>query len=169
VLRYFLTVNRAAGAGCAQMRAHGEKTDMEDRNAAIVRRAVENIWNRGEFGLADCLFATAYVNHGGPIPDLVRGPEAIKISGALLRTAFPTLHITIDRLTADGDKVELRWVAGSTADHAPVIGQHGEQPGRLTGTTLSTLADGKIVESWTDWDHVNALQRLKTVPLQTHA
>jgi hypothetical protein len=51
----------------------------------------------------------------------------------------------------------------------PVIAQPGKRRGRLTGTTLSTLADGKIVESWTDWDHVNALQRLEAIPLEAQA
>jgi predicted SnoaL-like aldol condensation-catalyzing enzyme len=142
---------------------------MAKRNAAVVRRAVEDIWNRGDLTMADRLFDSTYINHGGLIPDLVHGPEAVKISVALFRTAFPTLHIRIDRLTVDGDTVELRWVAGSTSDHARAAGRRGNQPGRLTGTTLSTLADGKIVESWTDWDHVTALQRLETIPLETQA
>ena len=63
----------------------------EAQNAALVRRAVEEIWNRGQLDLADVLFAADYVNHAGLIPDLVRGPEAIKISVAFYRTAFPQL------------------------------------------------------------------------------
>jgi len=70
----------------------------EQRHAALVRRAVEEIWNRGDLALADALFAPSYVNHGGLIPDLVHGPEAIKISVALYRTAFPDLHISVASL-----------------------------------------------------------------------
>jgi predicted ester cyclase len=142
---------------------------MEEGNAATVRRAVETIWNQGDLAMADRFFGAAYVNHGGLIPDLLHGPEAIKMSVALFRTAFPSLHITIDRLTVDGDTVELRWVAGSTADRMPVIAQSDKLRRSLSGTTLSTLADGKIVESWTDWDHVNALQRLEAIPLEAQA
>ena len=60
-----------------------------EHNVALVRHAVEAIWNRGELEAADAVFAPDYVNHGGLITDLVRGPEAIKVSVALYRRAFP--------------------------------------------------------------------------------
>jgi len=142
---------------------------MQERNVAIVRRAVEDIWNEGDLDTADRLFSKAYLNHGGLIPDFVRGPEAMKISVVLFRTAFPTLHITINNLTASGDTVELRWVARRTV--APM--SHGGQPEpeaeQLTGTTLSNLAHGQITESWTDWNFLDALQHLQTVPPDAHA
>ncbi|MEO7911744.1 MAG: ester cyclase [Roseiflexaceae bacterium] len=87
----------------------------EAHNAVLVRRVVEEIWNRGKLDVADVLFATDYINHAGVIPDFVRGPEAIKISVAFYRAAFPNLHITIDALTAKRDAVLLRWTARSAA------------------------------------------------------
>ena len=47
-----------------------------DRNTALVRRAVEEIWNQAELDVADVLFAPTYVNHGGLVPDLVRAFRA---------------------------------------------------------------------------------------------
>ena len=63
---------------------------------AVVRRAVEEVWNQRDLDVADALFAPDYINHGGLIPDLVQGPEMIKISVALFRTAFPDFWITAD-------------------------------------------------------------------------
>ena len=63
-------------------------------NEAVMRTAIEAIWNRGDLDVADDVFAADYVNHDGLIADLVRGPEAIKISAALHRLAFPGLHVT---------------------------------------------------------------------------
>src|SRR5690348_11930832 len=77
----------------------------DELNRAVVRRVVEEIWNRGQLEVADEVFAPAYVNHDGLITDLVRGPEAIKISVALYRLAFPNLEITIDHLLADQGRV----------------------------------------------------------------
>ena|SRR5579859_4037411 len=142
---------------------------IEGRNTAVVQLVVENIWNQGELTMADRLFAPAYVNHGGIIPDSVHGPEAVKIMVALFRTAFPELHITIEGLTAVGNTVDLQWTAGRTSDNAPHIGQADQRPEQLTGTTFSTLANGKILESWTDWDHVNALRRLRVIPPDAQA
>lgn len=132
---------------------------MEADNIAIVRRAVENVWNRGDLDVADHLFADGYINHGGLISDLVRGPEAIKLSVAFFRTAFPRLHVAIEDLTVDGDMVNMRWSAnGGTA-----VRSDATTGSELTGTTLTTLAFGKIVESWTDWDHMQVLRQLQSV------
>lgn len=144
----------------------------------LVRRAVEEIWNQGDLALADVLFAPDYVNHGGLIPDLVRGPEAIKSGVALYRTAFPDLHITVEALAAREEMVDLRWTARGTTpapragsslapsrggDNLPAALARGAPTGplgTLRGTTRSRLAAGQIAESWTSWDRVGVLQRL---------
>jgi predicted SnoaL-like aldol condensation-catalyzing enzyme len=136
---------------------------MTEPNTAVVQNAVDGIWNRGDLAIADRLFAQTYVNHGGIISDLVRGPEAIKISVAVLRTAFPSLAITIERLTADGDTVDVCWAADSPSDGPPTTGTRSTGARPLRGTTRSTLVDGKITESWTDWDHASALKTLNVI------
>src|SRR5689334_19440358 len=95
-----------------------------EQSAALVVRAIETIWNRGDLAAADALVAPGYVNHGGLIPDLIRGPEAIKFSVALYRLAFPGLRIAVEGLRADGETVVLRWTArpgdpGAGAGGAP--------------------------------------------------
>ncbi|MEP7188445.1 MAG: ester cyclase [Roseiflexaceae bacterium] len=129
----------------------------EGHNAMLVRRAVEEIWNRGQLDVADVLFAEDYINHAGLIPDFVRGPEAIKISIAFYRTAFPNFQITIDALTAQRDAVVLRWTARS----APSVGNVASaMPGTLAGIIVSRVAGGQIVESWAYWDQASVLARL---------
>ena len=134
----------------------------EAHNLALVRRAVEEIWNRGQLDLADGLFASAYINHAGLIPDFVRGPEAIKISVALYRTAFPNLHITVDALTAKRDAVLLRWTARNSA--GPASRAAGVPPGTLTGMIVSRCAGNQIAESWTQWDQAGVIEQLGFVP-----
>jgi hypothetical protein len=120
-------------------------------NETVVRRAIEAIWNGGDLDVADELFAESYINHHGVITDLVRGPEAIKISVALHHLAFPDLHITIEELRTDHDLVVLCWTAcgGSTMESESGVPPTNQQ--LLTGTTRSRLAAGKIIESWTEW------------------
>jgi hypothetical protein len=114
----------------------------------LVRRAVEEIWNKGALDLADRLFAPAYINHGGLIPDLVRGPEAIKLDVVLCHLAFPSLQIVIEDLVADGETVAFRWTAYGT----PVIpGTENAEQG-LVGVTFSRFIECQITESWTFWD-----------------
>ena len=129
-------------------------------NEALVRRAIEAIWNRGDLDVADELFAPDYVNHNGLIADLVSGPEAIKISAAFYRLAFPDLHVSVEELTIKEDTVVLRWTARRSSVRRSRDGAFTANQKLLTGITRSRLADGKIMESWTEWDRVQAFHDL---------
>ena len=132
----------------------------EAHNAMMVRCVVEAIWNQGDLDAADLLFTADYVNHAGLIADLVRGPEAIKISVAFYRTAFPDLQITIDELTAKRDAVLLRWTASST----PLISSVTNRTrGRLRGMIVCRFVRGRIAESWMHWDQPGVLKQLGLV------
>jgi len=122
----------------------------------LVHLVIDGIWNRGELEMADALFTDGYVNHGGLIPDLIRGPEAIKLSVVLYRKAFPTFEIAVAELTTDEAAIVLRWVAHSGP---PLVDGSAPRTGCLRGITRCRLHDGKIAESWTAWDKRAALVR----------
>ncbi len=94
------------------------------------------------------------------IPDLVHGPEAIKLSVALYRAAFPDLHITVDEVIADQDTVLLRWTARSTRPGEPDSSESCRTRSMLTGVTISRLAGGQVMESATHWNRTAVLARL---------
>lgn len=132
------------------------------KNEALVRRVVDEIWNAGDIDVADELFAPTYVNHGGLIPDLVKGPEGIRFSVALYRAAFPDLHVRVDTLSSVNGTVNMGWTARSSfAGHArggagPLNREH-----EFSGSVRSSIAGGQIVESWTTWDSTVALRKLE--------
>jgi SnoaL-like polyketide cyclase len=136
-------------------------------NETLVRRAIAAIWNRGDLDVADELFAPEYVNHHGLISDLVRGPEAIKISAAFHRLAFPGLRVVIEDLNTDGDTVVLSWTATSESPgRAAGRNTLGTSERSLKGITRSRFADGKIAESWTEWNQIGVLRDLGFVPTE---
>ena len=131
---------------------------------ALVRRVVDAIWNGRDLDAADELFAPEYVNHDGVIPDLVRGPEAIKISVAFYRLAYPNLHVRVDELDARAETVVFRWTAlsappGTVATDALVASLI-----LMAGITRVRVANGMIVESWTEWDWWSRLRELGELP-----
>lgn len=150
-LRFAGTLRRQAGAGKAK--------------DGLVRLAIDSIWNRGELEMADTLFAREYVNHGGLIPDLVRGPDAIKFSVVLYRIAFPGFRILVDEVTEEPSAVVLRWVAHTNPS---VKFTRNGKATQLRGITRFRLHAGMIAESWTAWDsnatviHWGALKRKLT-------
>ncbi len=137
---------------------------MPECNAELVRRAVEAIWNQGDLALADVLFTPRYVNHGGLIPDVVQGPEAIKSAVALYRTAFPELHLTVEALRAEAEMVDLSWSARRGPPAARSNGAVASRGAALRGMTRSRCVGAQIAESWTTWDQVGVLRRLGLLP-----
>jgi steroid delta-isomerase-like uncharacterized protein len=122
----------------------------------LVHLLVDEVWNRGELEMADALFTDDYVNHGGLIPDLIRGPEAVKLSVALYRSAFPDFYIAINDVTTEEAATVIWWVAHS---RPTLTGGGADREGGLRGITRCRLRDGKIAESWTAWDSRAALVR----------
>jgi hypothetical protein len=131
----------------------------ENELLTLARQIVEEIWNQGELDEADRLFSPDYINHGGLIPDLVRGPEAVKLSVTVYRLAFPRLHITVEAFVAAEESVAFRWSARS----APVSGRGSPTDSSardlLEGVTFGRFADRQVVESWTYWDREMALRQ----------
>jgi hypothetical protein len=120
--------------------------------ALLAREIVEEIWNRGDLDQADRLIAPDYVNHGGLIPDLARGPEAVKLSVVVYRLAFPRMHITVESLVAEAESIALRWSArnGPVTDLGPPAAAKGGTV--LEGVTFGRFAGRQLAESWTYWD-----------------
>src|SRR5687768_3704594 len=116
---------------------------MTAQHHILVRRAIEEIWNTGRLDIADLLFAPDYVNHGGLIPDLVHGPEAIKLSVVLYRRAFPGLHITLEDLRTTGKLVTLRWTARNSRPVGRRTSVERDQPDGVTGMTRIHFRHGK--------------------------
>jgi predicted SnoaL-like aldol condensation-catalyzing enzyme len=135
-----------------------QRTGVAAQNARLVRRVLEEIWNDGDLDLADRLFARDYVNHGGLIPDLVHGPEAIKVSVVLYRTAFPHFRVAVLDVLAQGQLVALRWAARGTPCHPNASHQLTRNPpsDMLLGMTFGRVSEGQIVESWTCWESGSA-------------
>lgn len=111
----------------------------ETRTDALARSVIDELWNRGDLGLADDVFSSDYVNHGGLIPDALRGPEAIKFSVSLYRSAFPELLISVDDVTSQSGDVLIRWVAQQQPSEVGAM-----PPGRgLRGITRCRLRGGQ--------------------------
>jgi len=131
---------------------------MTSDRGALVRRVIEEIWNQAQLDVADALFTSKYVNHGGLITDLVLGPEAIKVSVAIFRTAFPCLYIVADDLTEEGAAVVVYW----SAYRRPPPNGRLKKTGRLRGVTRCRIERDRIAESWTVWDSRTGPDRFGT-------
>ena len=137
---------------------------MSEPNKAIVRRLIEELWNKGNLSLADELFAPNYEHHDASTLDFGRGPESEKKRATLYRTAFPDLRLTIEDIIAEGETVMARWSCrGTHKGDLSGIAPTGKQI-NISGVTIARLANGKMAESWVNWDALGLMQQLGVVP-----
>jgi steroid delta-isomerase-like uncharacterized protein len=135
---------------------------MSERNKEISRRTFEEIWNQGDMDAVDALIAGDFVGHSPP--DETHGPEGIKRFVGAMRSAFPDLQFTLEAQIAEGDRVATLWYASGTHkgefEGIPPTGTRAT----LQGITIDRIANGKVVEGWTNWDALGLLQKLGAIP-----
>jgi steroid delta-isomerase-like uncharacterized protein len=133
-------------------------------NKALVRRVMEEAMNNGNLASADQLVATDYVYRAPGSPEL-RGPEGLKQNVMLYRNAFPNVHLAIDEMTAEDDRVVVCWTASGTHQGALMgIPPTGSSVSGIKGITVARCAAGKMVESTDVFDMLGILQQIGAVP-----
>jgi steroid delta-isomerase-like uncharacterized protein len=136
-----------------------------EANKAIVRRFWEEAFNKRNPEIVDELFDAAFMENA-PVAGMEPNREAGKDGIRKTLAAFPDTRLTIDDLIAEGDRVVTRFTTSGTH-----TGEGGLIPIPPTGKKVSTsgitihrVANGKIVESWTQADMLGMMQQLGLVP-----
>lgn len=137
---------------------------MSEQNKAVIRRLIDEVWNRRAFDAADELFAPEAIIYESGVALPGAGPAAVKQLIGAICTAFPDIRTTIDDMIAAGDKVVLRW--SSLGTHQDVI--QGIAPTNkkvaANGIAIYRFADGEVVEEWMNTDQLGILKQLGVVP-----
>ena len=134
-----------------------------EENKENARRAVEEVMNKGNLSLADELVDANYVGHAPGMPDF-KGPEGFRQYMTMMRTAFPDIHLTVEDIFAEGDKVVSRYTGrGTHKGDLMGIAPTGKQVA-MTGMVISRHVGGKQVEAWVSLDQLGMLQQLGVVP-----
>ena len=105
-------------------------------NKAIVQRYVDEIQNGHSLDSLESIFADDFVDHMTSSGGLfVGGMDGLKRGYATFLNALPDLHVTVEAMIAEGDKVlsRLRFSSG------------GES---WTGVAIQRVIDGKLTETW---------------------
>jgi steroid delta-isomerase-like uncharacterized protein len=139
-----------------------------EQNKTIVRRLVEEPW-KGDLSVIDELIDRDYVGYDPSIPEPLRGPDGFKEFVSTYRAAYSDARVTVVDQIAEGDKVATRWTARGQHDGDLMgVTPTGKQV-TISGITLSRLANGKVVEEYTNWDTFGMMQQLGVVPELAHA
>lgn len=147
-----------------------------EENKALVRRYYEEVLAKRNPALVDELFAANYVYHYSDTPpNLPPGLEGFKKFVTMYLSGFSNLHFTFEDQIAEGDKVTTHLTAHSanigairTAPSAseaksaaqPEVSGSVAEPTSISGVSTERIVDGKIVESWGEFNLPGAEQQL---------
>ncbi|MBV8989081.1 MAG: ester cyclase [Solirubrobacterales bacterium] len=149
--------------GADDTRSSAETGDHSDAS----RRLLEESFNEGNFAVIDQLVAADAVTHDPATPaemrDL-RGPELLKRTVGMYRSAFPDVRMTVDEVITAGDKVVLRWHSeGTHRGELRGLAPTGAR-GSVTGISIDRWQNDKLVESWIEWDNFGLARQLGAAP-----
>ena len=133
-----------------------------EQNKAMIRRGFEEGINQNKLQVFEESIATTYVNHSMPAP--VPGPEGFKMVIGMFRAAFPDLHVTLEDVLGEGDKVATRgYFTGTHQGEFNGIPATGKQV-KVSYIDLWRLENGKAVENWVQMDMMGLMQQLGVIP-----
>jgi steroid delta-isomerase-like uncharacterized protein len=135
---------------------------MAAQTAELSRRIFEDVWNRKNLNAIDDLMAADYVHHdAGTVP--ANGPEGYRQFVSSYLNAFPDAHFTIEDAFTVGESEVTRWaVSGTHQGELAGIPPTGRRFS-VTGISIAHIANGKILESWNNWDALGLMQQLGVV------
>lgn len=129
-----------------------QEVPMNTRNEDVVRLYIEGLWNDLRYELIEQILAPDVVAHAADGTQEYRR-ERFRQVIPYLRSAFPDLHLSIEEMITDGDRVAFRLRArGTHTGEAFGIAPSGKALD-LPEWFFMRLSDGKIAEYWYLRDH----------------
>jgi predicted ester cyclase len=135
-----------------------------ERNKAVVRRIFDEIFNQGKLEIADELLAPDTQVHV-PFEHPGSGPTALKKIVGSLRGGFPDIHLEIDELLGEGDKVAVAWHSTRQTHLGPYRGLPPTgRSVKVSGIDILRFSDGRVAEFSMHLDELGAVRQMGVVP-----
>ena len=125
-----------------------------------VQQVFEKVWNQGDTSAADQIFADTYVAHIANISSPINSADEFKQFVALFRALSPDMCFTIEDQVAEGDKVATRWSVRLQTSGGGQAAESADESILVTGMSMHKMTNGKLVESWDNWDSMTAFQSM---------
>lgn len=133
-----------------------------EENKAAIRRLIEEVWNKGNLAIIPEYVDASFVFHG-PVMEL-KGIEGYEQMITMLRTAFPDLHMVLEDMVAEDDKMAIRYsLSGTFKGNLGNITPTGKQV-NLTGAIFFRFSNGKEVDALEFIDQLDMYKKLGVSP-----
>lgn len=132
-----------------------------EQNTAVLRKVIEEGFNKGNMAALDECFPPTYTEHQFDLPSTL---EEFKGSIRYLRETFAPFSLTIEDMVADGDKVWVRMIGRGTDSKGLMGRPPSGKSFAITVFDVCRFEDGKIVEHWGAPDRFHMLAQLGLLP-----
>jgi steroid delta-isomerase-like uncharacterized protein len=137
----------------------------EEANAKAARRVLDEAFNQGRLEVLDEVCSPELIGHDPAEPEDLRGIQPQKERVRAYRTAMSDLECVVEDIFASGDKVCTRWTARGTNDGELMGMAPTGKRAEVTGISIDRFDDeGKIVETWDQWDNAGFMVQLGLAP-----
>ncbi len=130
----------------------------KDTNKAKELLIVAEALNKGNLAVVDEYLSLDFIYHG-PHGD-VAGRDGYKKFLAMLRMAYPDIHVDVKDIVAEGDMVATRTISTFTfsgqVDAVPPTGKKVT----MSSTIIDRFKGGKLAETWEHYDRLGLNQQL---------
>jgi steroid delta-isomerase-like uncharacterized protein len=131
---------------------------MSAENRALFQEFVNGM-NKKDVSFVERLVDPNFVDHD-PAPGQAPGLQGIKDLMQMFFTAFPDLHVTVNRLVADEDTVAGAVTTEGTQDGDFMGIPKSGMKISITELHMMRIANGKMVEHWGVGDGMTMMQQL---------
>ena len=134
---------------------------MSEENKTVVRRYIEEAWNRHNTDATDELVSPDYLNHAASAEYQRAGAKS---SLNWLFSVFPDHRFDIEDAVAEGDTVAVRGTMSGTHEGELLgIAPTGERV-VVQQVHWFRVADGKVAEHWAVRDDLGMMRQLGVMP-----
>lgn len=137
------------------------KTELE---AIDIVRRYNDAFVRGDLKTLEQLVDEDIEVHNPAPMEPTHGRQAFLETVRQLRQAFPDMALVEEDVLASGDRVATRWSV--TGTHKGAFGdlEPTNKRIRVSGIEIDRIEDGKVVESWQNFDSLGFMQQIGAVP-----
>lgn len=131
-----------------------------EQNASMIRAMYDDQWNKHDPGVFERCIAPNHISHQPLEDQFPQGIEGQRIFTETFSTAIPDVHCEVTDQDSEADMVKS-WLTFT-----------GTQTGELLGipptgryitvpvVVMDRIANGKVVESWVEWDPSDMMRQL---------
>jgi steroid delta-isomerase-like uncharacterized protein len=133
---------------------------MPSDSKTIVRRLYDEVWNKHKLEVVNEIISPSHAITDPHLEGSGVGPDAYKRIFSEFLAAFPDLHLTVEDIIAERDKVVVDWVI--TATHKREFRGIPATNKKITieGITINHIAKGKIIDSDINLDYFGLMKQL---------